>query len=100
MAALALIFVYETESGVLPASIAGVCAALSVPLAIWFVASAIRQRAGRPASLTLALAYAVSALQAASYAALLALTAPQLRGSRLAAGLGAACRWISILLSG
>lgn len=61
VAALALIFVYETESGMLPASIAGVCAALSVPLAIWFVASAIRQRAGRPASLTLALAYAVSA---------------------------------------
>ncbi|OAE50343.1 two-component sensor histidine kinase [Achromobacter xylosoxidans] len=61
VAALALIFVYETESGVLPATIAGVCAALSVPLALWFLVSAIRQRSGRAASLTLTLAYAVSA---------------------------------------
>lgn len=61
VAALALIFVYETESGVLPAAIAGVCAALSVPLALWFLASAVRQRSGRPANLALMLAFGASA---------------------------------------
>lgn len=61
VAALALIFVYETESGVLPAAIAVVCATLSVPLALWFLASAVHQRTGRPASLALALAFGASA---------------------------------------
>ena len=61
VAALALIFVYETDSGVLPAAIAGVCATFSVPLALWFLAGAVRQRTGRPASFALALAYGVSA---------------------------------------
>jgi len=61
VAALALIFVYETESGVLPAAIAGVCAALSVPLALWFLACAIRQPSGRPANLALTLAFGASA---------------------------------------
>ncbi|MEN4919758.1 HAMP domain-containing sensor histidine kinase [Achromobacter spanius] len=61
VAALALIFVYETESGVLPASIAGICAVLSVPLAGWFLAKAVRQAAGRASSVALALAYGASA---------------------------------------
>lgn len=61
VAALALIFVYETESGVLPAAIAGACAALSVPLALWFLATAVRQRTDRPVTVALALAYGASA---------------------------------------
>lgn len=61
VAALALIFVYETESGVLPAAIAGVCALLSVPLAMWFLASAARQRCVRAMFLALALAFTYGA---------------------------------------
>ncbi|EHK64745.1 His Kinase A phosphoacceptor domain-containing protein 6 [Achromobacter arsenitoxydans SY8] len=61
VAALALIFVYETESGLLPTSVAGVCAVLSLPLAVWFCAKAVRQAAGRASSVALALAYGASA---------------------------------------
>lgn len=61
VAALALIFVYETESGWLPATIAGACAALSVPLALWFLTRAVRQRSARATSLALTLSYAMSA---------------------------------------
>ncbi len=61
VAALALIFVYETESGLLPAAIAGVCAFLSLPLAAWFLAAALRRPTGRVVSLALGLAYAASA---------------------------------------
>ncbi|WP_313619412.1 HAMP domain-containing sensor histidine kinase [Achromobacter sp.] len=61
IAALALIFVYETESGLLPASIAGVCAVLSLPLTVWFLMAAIRRPSNRVAFVALALAYAASA---------------------------------------
>lgn len=61
IAALALIFVYETENGSIPAAIAGLCAVLSVPLALWFAARAVVRKAGRGLSLALAGAYASSA---------------------------------------
>lgn len=59
VAALALIFVYETENGTLPAAIAGVCAVISLPLAAWFLAQA-RQPSGRVSSVALAFAYGIS----------------------------------------
>lgn len=61
VAALALIFVYETENGLIPALIAGVCAALSVPLAAWFAIRAGVGKADRALSLALACTYATSA---------------------------------------
>lgn len=61
VAALALIFVYETENGSVPAVIAGLCAVLSVPLAIWFAVRAVICKTGRGPMLALAAAYAASA---------------------------------------
>ncbi|KRC82927.1 histidine kinase [Achromobacter sp. Root83] len=61
IAALALIFVYETENGILPTAIAAVCAVISLPLAAWFLARAARQSQGRASSLALAFAYGFSA---------------------------------------
>ncbi|MFD4839909.1 sensor histidine kinase [Achromobacter sp. NPDC058515] len=61
VAALALIFVYETENGRLPAAIAGICAVVSLPLAAWFLTRAARQAPGRATSVALALIYVISA---------------------------------------
>ncbi|WP_255469314.1 sensor histidine kinase KdpD [Achromobacter sp. UMC46] len=61
VAALALIFVYETENGSIPAVIAGLCAALSVPLALWFAARAALRKSGRGTALAFAGVYAASA---------------------------------------
>ncbi|WMD23002.1 HAMP domain-containing sensor histidine kinase [Achromobacter seleniivolatilans] len=61
VAALALIFVYETENGLIPAWVAGVCAILSAPLAAWFLGQAVSRPAGRVPALALAAAYALSA---------------------------------------
>ena len=61
VAALALIFVYETDNGSIPAVIAGLCAVLSVPLAVWFAARAILQKTGRGVALAMTGAYAASA---------------------------------------
>lgn len=61
VAALALIFVYETENGSIPAMIAGLCAVLSVPLAVWFAVRAAVRKTGRAPALAMAAAYAASA---------------------------------------
>lgn len=61
VAALALIFVYETENGLIPAVIAGTCACLSVALTAWFVVQAVQRKAGRPLAMGLACIYAASA---------------------------------------
>ncbi|MFY0480445.1 sensor histidine kinase [Achromobacter marplatensis] len=66
IAALALIFVYETENGAIPAAIAAFCAVLSVPLALWFATRAAVRKMRRGLSLTLAGAYAMSAWMLAS----------------------------------
>lgn len=60
IAALALIFVYETENGLLPAAVASVCAVISVPLAAWFLVQA-KQATRRASSVALAIAYGTSA---------------------------------------
>ncbi|MGE8636031.1 MAG: sensor histidine kinase, partial [Achromobacter piechaudii] len=61
VAALALIFVYETENGTIPALIAALCAGLSVALTVWFAVQAATRRAGRPLALTLACVHAATA---------------------------------------
>jgi signal transduction histidine kinase len=61
IAALALIFVYETENGLIPAWIAGVCAGISVPLCLWFAARTLLHKTDRALSLVLAGVYAASA---------------------------------------
>lgn len=61
VAALALIFVYETENGLIPAVIAGTCACLSVALTAWFGAQAVQRKAGRPLALAMVCIYAASA---------------------------------------
>ena len=61
IAALALIFVYETENGSFPAAIAGFCAVLSVPLALWFATRAAVRKTRRGLSMALAATYAASA---------------------------------------
>jgi len=61
VAALALIFVYETENGLIPALIAGVCAGISVPLCLWFGARTLLRKTNRLLSLVLAGVYVASA---------------------------------------
>ena len=61
VAALALIFVYETESGLIPALVAGTCACLSVALTAWFAVQAVQRKAGRPLAMALVCIYATSA---------------------------------------
>lgn len=60
VAALALIFVYETGNGLIPALIAGLCACLSVPLLAWFAMRAAVSKTDRVLSLTLAAVYGAS----------------------------------------
>ncbi|MGY6273674.1 sensor histidine kinase [Achromobacter denitrificans] len=60
-AALALMFAYDPAGSALPAAIAGVCAAASLPLAGWFLALAARRRPASAAALALAIAYGASA---------------------------------------
>ncbi|WP_445658619.1 sensor histidine kinase [Achromobacter sp. NCFB-sbj8-Ac1-l] len=60
LAALALIFVYDADGGMLPGLIAAVCAAASAALAAWFLAAAARGTPRRMAALALGAAYAVS----------------------------------------
>ncbi|WP_052096742.1 sensor histidine kinase KdpD [Achromobacter sp. RTa] len=59
--ALALIFAYEPGNGMIPTAIAGACAAASVFLAGWLLSRAARKAPGNASTLTLALAYCVSA---------------------------------------
>lgn len=61
LAALALIFVYDADGGMLPNLVAAVCAAASAALAAWFVAAAARPGSRRAAALALGAAYALSA---------------------------------------
>lgn len=61
VAALALIFVYETSNGLIPALIAGVCAAVSVPLFVWFARMALTTKTDRILSVIMACVYATSA---------------------------------------
>ncbi|MNI23514.1 Signal-transduction histidine kinase senX3 [compost metagenome] len=61
VAALALIFVYETENGLIPAVIAGTCACLSVALTAWFAVQAVQRKADRPLAMALVCTYAASA---------------------------------------
>ncbi|MBB1624931.1 two-component sensor histidine kinase [Achromobacter sp. UMC71] len=61
LAALALIFVYDADGGMLPGLVAAVCAAASAALAVWFLAAAARPGPRRAAALALGAAYALSA---------------------------------------
>lgn len=61
VAALALIFVYETEDGLIPTLIAGLGAGISAGLAIWFAVQAATQKKGRPLALTVACIHATTA---------------------------------------
>jgi len=61
LAALALIFVYDADGGLLPGLIAAVCAAASAALAAWFLATAARRGPHRASALALGAAYALSA---------------------------------------
>ncbi|WP_237732175.1 hypothetical protein [Achromobacter xylosoxidans] len=60
VAALALIFVYDSDGGMAPALIAGAGAAASAVLALWFLAAAARSGPQRAATAALGLAYLLS----------------------------------------
>ena len=61
LAALALIFVYDADGGMLPDLVSAACAAASAALAAWFLAAGARPGPRRVASLALGAAYALSA---------------------------------------